>query len=51
LIVGSAIYMDEDGEPYEEPRNPNEEPVYSNAVAMGVQVVPIKQIREYFLGK
>lgn len=51
LIVGSAIYMDEDGEPLEEPRNPNEEPVYSNAVAMGVQVVPIKQIREYFLTK
>ena len=51
LIVGSAIYMDDDGEPLEEPRNPNEEPVYSNAVAMGVQVVPIKQIREYFLGR
>jgi predicted nucleic acid-binding Zn-ribbon protein len=51
LIVGSAIYMDEDGEPLEEPRNPNEEPEYSNAVAMGVQVVPIKQIREYFLGR
>jgi predicted nucleic acid-binding Zn-ribbon protein len=51
LIVGSAIYMDEDGEPLEEPRNPNEEPVYSNAVAMGVQIVPIKQIREYFLTK
>jgi hypothetical protein len=49
LIVGSAIYMDEEGDPLEEPRNPNEEPIYSNAVAMGVQVVPVKQIREYFL--
>jgi len=49
LIVGSAIYMDEDGEPLEEPRNPSEEAVYSNAVSMGVQIVPIKQIREYFL--
>jgi hypothetical protein len=43
--------MDEEGDPLEEPRNPNEEPIYSNAVAMGVQVVPVKQIREYFLTK
>jgi len=49
LIVGSEIYTDEDGEPLEEPKNPSEEPAYSNAVAMGVQIVPIKQIREYFL--
>ncbi|MCH2106934.1 MAG: hypothetical protein MK291_09865 [Planctomycetes bacterium] len=49
LIVGSEIFTDEDGEPLEEPRSPSEEPAYSNAVAMGVQIVPIKQIREYFL--
>ena len=49
LIVGSEIYTDEDGEPLEEPKSPSEEPAYSNAVAMGVQIVPIKQIREYFL--
>jgi len=49
LIVGSDIYTDEDGEPLEEPMSPSEEPEYSNAVAMGVQIVPIKQIREYFL--
>jgi len=51
LIVGSEIYTDEDGDPLEEPRSPTEDPVYSNAVAMGVQVVPIKQIHEYFLSK
>jgi hypothetical protein len=49
LIVGSEIFTDDDGEPLEEPRSPSEEPEYSNAVAMGVQIVPIKQIREYFL--
>jgi len=49
LIVGSEIYTDEDGETLEESRSPTEEPEYSNAVAMGVQIVPIKQIREYFL--
>jgi predicted nucleic acid-binding Zn-ribbon protein len=49
LIVGSEIYTDDDGEPLEEPSSPSEEPEYSNAVAMGVQIVPIKQIREYFL--
>lgn len=49
LIVGSEIYTDDDGEPLEESRSPSEEPEYSNAVAMGVQIVPIKQIREYFL--
>ncbi len=49
LIVGSEIFTDEDGEPLEEPKSPSEEPEYSNAVAMGVQIVPIKQIREYFL--
>ena len=49
LIVGSEIFTDEDGEPLEEPMSPSEEPAYSNAVAMGVQIVPIKQIREYFL--
>ena len=49
LIVGSEIFTDEDGETLEESRSPTEEPEYSNAVAMGVQIVPIKQIREYFL--
>jgi len=51
LIVGSEIYMDEDGDPLEEPRDPKEEAVYSNAVGFGVQIVPIKQIREYFLSE
>jgi len=49
LIVGSEIFTDEYGEPLEESRSPSEEPAYSNAVAMGVQIVPMKQIREYFL--
>jgi len=48
LIVGSELYYDEDGEPLEEPVQPSELGVYKEAEAMGVQIVPLKQIREYF---
>lgn len=48
LILGSEIYVDEDGEPLEEPTQPTDLPEYKEAEAKGVVVVPLKQIREYF---
>jgi hypothetical protein len=47
-IVGSELYVDEFGEAYEEPLDPSELPVYGNAVALGVKIVPIQQVRQYF---
>ncbi len=48
LVVGSEIYVDEDGEPLEEPLQPSELAVYKEAEAMGVRIVPIKLISDYF---
>lgn len=48
LIVGSELYIDADGNPLETPLQPNELAVYKDAVANGVQIVSIKQLREYF---
>ncbi|MHC4893804.1 MAG: hypothetical protein ACYTFV_10670 [Planctomycetota bacterium] len=48
-IVGSEMYVDEYGEAYEEPVDPSELPVYSEAVALGVKVIPIQQVREFFI--
>lgn len=48
VIVGGELYADEDGEPLEEPLQASELPEYKNAVATGVQVVTLKDIRAYF---
>ncbi|MDP6520384.1 MAG: hypothetical protein QF724_00225 [Planctomycetota bacterium] len=48
IIVGLELYRDEDGEPLEEPVEPSELPVFKNAVAMGVSVVELTDIRRYF---
>lgn len=48
LVVGSELYHDEDGEPLDEPVQPSDTPTYKEAEAMGVQIVPMKQVREYF---
>jgi hypothetical protein len=48
LIVGSELYHDTDGEMLEEPLQPSELSVYKEAEAMGVQIVPLKLVREYF---
>ncbi len=48
VIVGGELYTDEDGEPLEEPLQASELPAYKDAVASGVQVVTLKDIREYF---
>jgi len=48
LIVGSEIYTDEDGEPYEDPLQPSELPEYKEAEANGVRIVPVREVRRYF---
>jgi hypothetical protein len=48
LILGSELYVDEDGTPLETPRQPTELAIYKDAVANGVQIVSIKQLREFF---
>lgn len=49
LIVGAEIYEDEDGQPLEDPVSPEDLPEYKDAVAVGVQVVPLRDVRRYFL--
>jgi hypothetical protein len=48
LIVGSEMYVDEAGQPLEEPLKPTELAVYKNAEAQGVNIVSINQLRSYF---
>jgi hypothetical protein len=48
LIVGAELYVDEDGEPLEEPQQPSDLPTYKEAEAMGVRIVPIKLVTDYF---
>lgn len=48
LIVGAEIYTDEFGEPLEDPVSPEDLPEYQEAVAVGVQVVPLRDVRRYF---
>lgn len=48
LIVGNEQYVDQDGQPVETPVQPSELPVYKEAVAQGVQVVLLKDLRNYF---
>lgn len=48
LVVGSALYTDEDGENLEEPIQPSELPVYQEAESRGLVIVPLHQIRTFF---
>ncbi|NUP97477.1 MAG: hypothetical protein HUU28_15065 [Planctomycetaceae bacterium] len=48
LIVGSELYVDEEGQTLENPLPPNELPVYKDAEAQGTQIVSIKDLRAYF---
>jgi len=48
LIVGAELYVDEEGEPYEEPLQPSDLSEYKEAEAMGVRIVPIKLVTDYF---
>lgn len=49
LIVGEPIMQDEDGYPLEEPIEPSDLPVYQEAVANGVQIIPLSQIEQFFV--
>jgi hypothetical protein len=49
MIVGSELWNDpETNEPLEEAVQPSELPVYKDAEALGVQIIPLQDIREYF---
>lgn len=48
LIVGAELYVDDEGEPLEDPQQPSDLPVYKEAEAMGVRIVPLKLVTDYF---
>ncbi len=49
LIVGSELWNDpETNEPLEEPIQPSDLPKYKNAEALGVQIIPLQDVREFF---
>lgn len=48
LIVGAELYVDEEGEPLDDPLQPSDLPTYKEAEAMGVRIVPLKLVTDYF---
>jgi hypothetical protein len=48
LIVGGEMYADENGQPLTTPVQPSDLPLYKDAVAEGVQIVQLKDLRQYF---
>ena len=48
LVVGSDVFVDEEGNQLEEAMSPTELSVYKDAQALGVQITPIKDLRSYF---
>jgi len=48
MIVGSEMYVDENGQPLAQPVQPTDLPAYRDAVAQGVQVVQLNDLRKYF---
>ena len=49
LIVGGEMYIDpESGQPLEAPIQPSDLPAFKSAQAEGVQVVTLKELRQYF---
>ncbi|MEE8469564.1 MAG: hypothetical protein V3T22_13980, partial [Planctomycetota bacterium] len=48
LIVGGPLFLDEEGEPVEEPIQPSELPRYKDATALGVKIISINDFRQYF---
>ncbi|MFT5284944.1 MAG: hypothetical protein ACI8TQ_001104 [Planctomycetota bacterium] len=49
LIVGSAVFEDEDGEPLDEPRQPYELNIYREAESKHVSIISIADLRGYFV--
>lgn len=48
LIVGAEMYVDENGQPLEDPLQPSELATFKDAEANGVQIVSIEDLRTYF---
>ncbi len=49
LIVGGEMYTDpENGQPLETPVQPSDLPIFKEAQAEGVQIVALKELRQYF---
>jgi hypothetical protein len=48
LITGGPIFMDEDGEPLEEPLAVEELPEYTEALNRGIVVIPMSDVTQYF---
>ncbi len=48
LIVGGPMFMDEEGEPLEEPLQPESLPIYADASARGITVIPVRDILQFF---
>ena len=48
LIVGGPLFVDEEGEPVDDPIQPSELPRYKDAAALGVRVISINDFRQYF---
>jgi len=48
LIVGAEMYVDENGDPVEDPIQPSELTVYKDAQAQGTQILSIRDVRQYF---
>ena len=46
LIVGAELYVDEEGEPLDDPLQPSDLPTYKEAEAMGVRIVPLKLVTD-----
>ena len=48
LILGAEMYVDENGQALAQPQQPTDLPAYRDAVALGVQVVQLSDLRKYF---
>jgi len=48
LIVGGEMYTTRTAQPVETPIQPSDLSVYKDAVAQGVQIVLVKDLRQYF---
>ena len=48
LITGGPMFVDEDGEPLEQPLQVDQLPIYGEARDLGVTIVPMRDVLQYF---
>ena len=48
LIVGQELYYDEDGEPLEDPMQPEDLAVYKQAEEQQVEIIPLQDLQAFF---